>query len=145
MADSLTTGGIHLRWHDEAQSILRADFELDWSWLEFVEIYDRIIALTHAVAPRRVDLILFNKTKGFRIPAGNPWPAVRRLAAHIPDNAGIQVQVGGTRASIIFQSMQRHFSADAAARTYFADTLEEALTLIAAARAGTLAEAPMLN
>jgi hypothetical protein len=145
ITDPPTSSGIQLSWHDEAHSILRADFELDWDWLELVETYDRIIALIHAVAPRRVDLILFNRSKGFRLPVGNPWPAVRRLAASIPSNAGIQIQVGGTRESIIFQNMQRHFSTDAAARTYFADTLEEAITLIDAARAGMLDPAPLMD
>ncbi len=122
---------IVLGWHDDQQTILRADFSQDWTWEEFVNTYDQIMIMTRGAAPRRIDLILVNGAKYFRVPPGNPWPAVRRLAASIPENAGIQVQVGGTRTSVIFQNMQRYFSQEAAARTFFAETLDEALSVIA--------------
>jgi hypothetical protein len=85
--------GIQVCWDNPEQTILRYDFEGQWTWEEFRAAATEAFAMTVSV-PHVVDTITYFH-KGTLLPA-NALNQFRQAMLGAPPNRGINAIVGGT-------------------------------------------------
>ena len=86
--------GIAVSWDDDAQSIIRWEFEADWNWNEFHLAFDRSLEMAKSV-PYRIDVIP-NVTHTDKLPAG-ALGQFKRIYDNSPENTRLIVITGGNR------------------------------------------------
>jgi hypothetical protein len=128
---------VHVEWDDSQQSILRMMCSSPWNWREVFDMFEQVIVLTED-AICRVDLILHGDGR-LNTPTGNPWPIIRALSRRIPPNAGLQVVVKPDAFAQIIYSILHSALPSVSARIRLVNSMEEARSMIAQARASASA------
>ena len=85
--------GVQVCWDNPEQTILRYDFEGQWTWDEFHTAAGEAFAMTTSV-PHVVDTISYFH-KGTLLPA-NALYHFRQVMVNAPPNRGLNAIVGGT-------------------------------------------------
>ncbi|NWF68214.1 MAG: hypothetical protein HXY40_03940 [Chloroflexi bacterium] len=125
--------GIQIQWDNNEKTILLVTFEAEWTWEDLVVIDAHATAL-YSTVPHIVDIVA--DVRHNRLILSGVLSYVRSLLI-LPWNprAGMAVVVGAnTRLRTLFEAAAR-LADKPLTRIGFADSLEEARTLIAAARA----------
>ena len=81
---------IRVYWDDPEKTIVRYDFEGNWTWDELYKVYYQAIAMETSV-PYRVDIILDMRLSG-RIP-GNVLLHIKNFSEKQPPNVGLSIFV----------------------------------------------------
>lgn len=124
-------------WYDDEKTILLFDISGTVSWDEFAVATDQACEMIDSV-PYRVDII-FDDHIG--MPQGNPFPQLRNSmnAFNQRKNLVLSMTVAHSRLTSLVESLvdvTKRFSPMNAKDTYFVDTFQEALDIIAQHRAG---------
>lgn len=120
-------------WYDDEQTIMLYTFTGAWTWEELYPAYQQAIQMENSV-PYRVYVIL-DMRQSRRIPPA-ALTHLKSITDHQPDNLGVSVFVTTDRFShALYEMGSKLYSR---IRDYFevAATLEDALAIIARARAG---------
>lgn len=122
--------GIQVVWDDAARTIIRWDFDPEWTWDDFHAAFQREAELSASVG-YRVDVI--PDTTRSNIANMGMLTEFRRIASKSPPNTGLIVITGGNRfANTIIQTFKRVYRI---AHWKTAATLDEARRIIQADRA----------
>lgn len=134
---------ITLAWDDDAKSIIRIDYHGVWQWTDFDQAIDESIGM--AASTSQQVAIIINTLDGTRTPNGNSFSHMRRAMRLSPPNLTLTVTVGVRKGSFLKSAIMDiafRFFPKAAERAAFADTVEEARTLIASRRQRQAVRAP---
>jgi hypothetical protein len=71
-------------WENDDKTVVRFDERGSWTWAEFDEAVDRIVALIRSV-PHRVNIIVLSPE---RFPSGFPLVHFQRVVLLLPHNTG---------------------------------------------------------
>jgi hypothetical protein len=122
---------ITVSWDNDDKTIIRYDFQGQWTWDEFHKTSKEAFAMTRSVE-HRVDSIS-NFHKGAALPP-NALFQFRQAMTNAPKNRGMTVIVGG---NTFIKTMVRVFSnlnKQLGERLKIADTLDEARAMLTARR-----------
>lgn len=120
--------GIDVLWDDSERTILRYDFEPEWTWVEFWEAIDESNAMMLSV-PYTVDFI-GNFSNG-KLPSIGSFRILKRSREVSPDNLGLIVLVGMNDFIRVLLEVFTKIYPALGARMVAVHTLEEARALLA--------------
>lgn len=119
---------INNHWYDEAQTILKVDYDGRWTWDEFFAAADKGRELAKSVS-HRVDYIL-DMQKGSVPNGGSTLTNSRTVMARRAPNSGIFVILTNPFVKIML-NVFKNFDREHGSIMYAAATLDEALATIA--------------
>jgi hypothetical protein len=120
-------------WYDAAQTVIRYDMDMEWTWLEFYKEMEKVDGMMQSVCPQQVDVIVHLLNARWLKP--DTLVHLRNGALNPPPNWGLAVFVGlgrSTRALLATFSKVYPRLSD---RYAVAETVEEAYALILSRRA----------
>ena len=118
-------------WVNEEKTVVRYDFEGNWTWDELYPVFQEALAMERSV-PHRVDVIL-DMTRAGRLPA-NALLHVKNISDKQPDNIGLTVIVSPNQFVGSLYTIGVRFYAKIAYYFRVTKTFDEANAVIAAAR-----------
>lgn len=121
---------VSINWDNDERTIMRYVLVGAWQWTEFRSVIDEADALSRTVE-HRVDIIC-DLTASGPLPVHNAFPTLKYMAELTSDNVleGIFIVVGG---GTFVRALGKTFNqvyAGVGARTFFAETLDEAYAQI---------------
>jgi hypothetical protein len=122
---------IQVFWEDDAQTIVRYNFEGTWTWDELYPAYYQAIAMEKSVTDR-VDVILDMRDSG-RVPA-NALLHIKNISEKQPPNIGLSIFVTTNAFVTSMYNMAIRVYSKVAYYFRITKTPEEALAMIAADR-----------
>src|SRR5215212_4657593 len=125
-------GKIVAEWLDESKRILLWVFEGKWGWAEFYESMTIAHQLIRDVAPDRVDIVALFVTSPALPP--NAISNIKQISLQSPENWLLTVIVGAGPFINTMVSIGRRANKNLADKYATADTIEDALALIAEQR-----------
>ena len=125
-------GKIAVEWFDENKRILLWIFEGKWGWTEFYESMTIVHQMIRDAAPDRVDIVALFLTSPDLPP--NAISNLKQVSLQLPENWLLMVIVGAGSFINTMVSVGRRADRDFADKYAVADTIEDALALIAERR-----------
>src|SRR4051812_37327282 len=122
-------GKIVAEWLDENQRILLWVFEGKWGWTEFYESMTIAHQIIRDAAPDRVDIVALFLTSPSIPP--NAISNIKQISQQSPENWLLTVIVGAGAFINTMVSIGRRANRDLADKYATADTMEDALAMIA--------------
>ncbi len=121
---------VHIQWDNSEKTVLRYDFEGRWTWQEFMAIFPQAKTMASTVQHTVHSIVnpLDDKSRGYLPP--NTLAQVVQLYRGAPPNIGATVIVGGSEFFRTLNRLSRRFYPRIAERYQFADTLEEARSIL---------------
>jgi hypothetical protein len=132
-------GKIVAEWLDENQRILLWVFEGKWGWTEFYESMTIAHQMIRDAAPDRVDIVALFVTSPALPP--NAISNIKQISLQSPENWLLTVIVGAGPFINTMVSIGRRANRNLADKYAVADTMEDALALIAEQRQPHIAPA----
>ena len=117
-------GGIAVAWDNPEQTVVRLDFDQEWTWFAYDCAVDDANALIESTVAR-VDVV-FNLLGGPRMPVDYVFSHLRRTWRLRPDNTGCLVFVGGDAIARALLSVFFRTIIGAVPEPVFVSSLEEA-------------------
>jgi hypothetical protein len=122
---------VNVSWDNDDKTIIRYDFDGQWTWNDFNAATVDAFAMTRSVDHRVDSISYFNK--GAALPP-NALFQFRRAMANAPKNRGKTVIVGGSAFIKTMVAVFSHLNRELGERLALADTLDEARANLTARR-----------
>ena len=119
--------GISLTWETDAKTRLHINCQGKWTWDECDKAADDAAALI-AMVGNVVDVI-YNLLEGPNLPRDFNLYRLEAMTRHVADNMRYLIIVGGTPATTAILSVFLKSSIGVSQRTFFANSLAEAILL----------------
>lgn len=122
---------VRVEWDNKEQTTLRYDVEGQWTWNEFLEAIKQAKALMETVQHTVHFIVnpLDERSRGY-LPGGTVSHVIQ-IYRSAPSNAGASVIIGGGDVLRTMNKISQQFYPRIAKRYRFADSLEEARSIVA--------------
>lgn len=120
--------GIHSEWADASHQIMISTFQPPWTWEEFHNSANNTFSQIRDLGYPAATIIDVNRIG--RLPAGNLLNELQYIDSMMPPNVFASVIVGAPYVVSAFMNILTRIRPRAKAITYFANSIDEAKTLI---------------
>jgi hypothetical protein len=119
-------------WLDDAHTIIRIDYEGNWTWDEYFKAADEARAMALSV-PHRVDYIT-DLSRGKTPSSGSPLSNGKTVLRKLAPNSGLVVNVTSAFTAVLL-NIFKQFDREMGERMMGAKSVDEAVAIIAQDRA----------